>query len=62
MVYVDDLVEEWQGFVKASNGRGDLWTQPLLATNKRMLTEERAKEETLLNQYQILAVTRSTVS
>ena len=55
-------IEEWQVFVKASNGRSDLRMQSLLEANKRMLTEEMAEEETLLNQYQMLIATRSTVS
>ena len=36
--------------------------QPLLEANKQMLTEERVEEETLLNQCQMLVVTRSTVN
>ncbi len=36
--------------------------QTLLEANKRLLTEERVEEETLLDQYQMPVVTRSTAS
>ncbi len=55
-------IEEWQMFAKAGDGVDDLRMQTLLEANKRMLTEERDEEETLLDQYQMLIVTRSTVS
>ncbi len=36
--------------------------QSLLEANKRTLAEEMAEEDTLLDQYQMLVVARSTVS
>ncbi len=36
--------------------------QSLLEANKRMLAEKMVEEKTLLNQYQMLVVARSTVS
>ncbi len=58
---VDCSVEEWQVFVKASNGRSDFYIQTLLEASRQMLAEEMTEEETLLNQYRMLVVTRSTV-
>ncbi len=49
-------------FVKARDGMFGFHLQSVKEANKRMLTEEMAEAETLLDQYQMLAVTRSTVS
>ncbi len=49
-------------FVKVSNGKRDFHMQTLMEVNRHMLAEEMAEEETLLNQYQMMVVTRSTVS
>ncbi len=50
-------------FVKAGIGRSDLHLKTVQKANKQMQFQEQdQEEETLLDQYQMLGVTGSTVS